>query len=127
VPIRRSVQRYYVVCLECGFRVQALRRHPRVQHGVKPEDYRARWILPIGYPLTAPDYSARRSRWPRNSASDANRVLWQLARGPPLAAARRRGWHAAPVVAARMVHEVKLYKPSFNLIGYGSARRGKRS
>jgi predicted transcriptional regulator len=87
VPIRRSVQPGFVVCLECGFRTQMLRRHPRVQHGVKPEDYRARWILPIGYPLTAPDYSARRSRWPRNSASDANRVLWRLARGPPLAAA----------------------------------------
>ena len=32
-----------MVYLECGFRAQMLRRHPRVQHGVKPEDYRARW------------------------------------------------------------------------------------
>jgi len=35
VPIRRSVRRDYVVCLECGFRAQALRRHLRVQHGLE--------------------------------------------------------------------------------------------
>ncbi len=29
VSIRQSVQRDYVVCLECGFRGQALRRHLR--------------------------------------------------------------------------------------------------
>ena len=35
VPIRRSVQHDYVVCLECGFRAQALRRHLRVAHGLE--------------------------------------------------------------------------------------------
>ena len=63
VPIRRSVQPDYVVCLECGFRAQALRRHLRVAHGLDVADYRSRWHLPIAYPLTAPDYSARRSRF----------------------------------------------------------------
>jgi hypothetical protein len=29
VPIRRSVQQDHVVCLECGFRAQILRRHLR--------------------------------------------------------------------------------------------------
>jgi predicted transcriptional regulator len=62
VPIRRSVQQDYVVCLECGFRAQALRRHLRVAHGLDGAGYRSRWNLPIAYPLTAPDYSARRSR-----------------------------------------------------------------
>jgi predicted transcriptional regulator len=33
VPLRRSVQQDYVVCLECGFRAQALRRHLRTAHG----------------------------------------------------------------------------------------------
>jgi predicted transcriptional regulator len=62
VPIRRSVRQDYVVCLECGFRGQALRRHLRVAHRLEAADYRARWQLPVDYPLTAPGYSARRSR-----------------------------------------------------------------
>jgi predicted transcriptional regulator len=61
VPIRRSVQPEYVVCLECGFRGQTLRRHLRVQHGLEVAAYRARWNLSPHHPVTAPGYSARRS------------------------------------------------------------------
>jgi predicted transcriptional regulator len=61
VPIRRSVQQDYVVCLECGFRSQMLRCHLRVQHGLEPAAYYARWKLPADHPITAPAYSARRS------------------------------------------------------------------
>ena len=65
VPIRRSVHQDYVTCLECGFRAQMLRRHLQVAHGLEVADYRARWQLPMDYPLTAPSYSARRSRMAR--------------------------------------------------------------
>jgi predicted transcriptional regulator len=61
VPIRRSVQQDYVVCLECGFRAQTLRRHLRMAHGLTAADYRIRWQLPVDYPLVAPAYSDRRS------------------------------------------------------------------
>ena len=61
VPIRRSVQPDYIVCLECGFRAQALRRHLRVAHGLEVAQYRARWNLPPDHPVTAPAYSNRRS------------------------------------------------------------------
>ena len=61
VPIRRSVQQDYIVCLECGFRAQMLRRHLRVAHGLEVAQYRARWNLPVDYPVTAPRYSTRRS------------------------------------------------------------------
>ena len=61
VPIRRSVHRDYVVCLECGWRGQMLRRHLSTGHGLKVERYRARWNLPREHPLTAPSYSERRS------------------------------------------------------------------
>src|SRR5262249_40880251 len=61
VPIRRSVQRDYVVCLECGFRSQMLRRHLRVAHGLEPAEYRARWKLTPEHVLTAPAYSERRA------------------------------------------------------------------
>jgi len=62
VPIRRSVQQDYVVCLECGYQAQTLRRHLRVAHDLEDADYRTRWKLPADHPLIAPSYSARRSR-----------------------------------------------------------------
>jgi predicted transcriptional regulator len=61
VPIRRSVQQDHVVCLECGYRAQVLRRHLRVAHDLEVADYRTRWKLPPDHPVTAPSYSARRS------------------------------------------------------------------
>jgi predicted transcriptional regulator len=61
VPVRRSVQRDYVVCLECGFRAKTLRRHLRMHHGLEVGAYRARWKLPSDHPTTSPAYSERRS------------------------------------------------------------------
>jgi predicted transcriptional regulator len=61
VPIRRSVHRDYVVCLECGWRGQMLRRHLTTGHGLTVEQYRARWNLSREHPMTAPGYSERRS------------------------------------------------------------------
>jgi predicted transcriptional regulator len=61
VPIRRSVHRDYVVCLECGWRGLMLRRHLTTGHGLTVEQYRARWSLPREHPMVAPGYSERRS------------------------------------------------------------------
>src|ERR1700731_5261857 len=61
VSIRRSGQHDHVVCLECGFLSQMLRRHIRVAHGLEPAEYRVRWKLPADHPITAPAYSERRS------------------------------------------------------------------
>ena len=61
VPIRRSVHRDYVVCLECGWRGLMLRRHLATGHELTVEQYRARWNLPREHPMVAPGYSERRS------------------------------------------------------------------
>ena len=61
VPIRRSVQRDVVICLECGWRGLMLRRHIGVQHGLTPGQYRQRWKLASDHPLTAPSYSEQRT------------------------------------------------------------------
>jgi|SRR5580704_11468400 predicted transcriptional regulator len=61
VPIRQSVHRDYVVCLDCGWRGQMLKRHLATGHGLTVEQYRARWKLPREHPITAPSYSERRS------------------------------------------------------------------
>jgi len=61
VPIRRSVHRDYVVCLECGWRGQMVRRHLATGHGLSVDQYRARWNLPREHPMTALGYSQQRS------------------------------------------------------------------
>ena len=61
MPIRRSVQRDAVVCLECGWKGKMLRRHLSTRHGLSGEEYLRRWSLPSDHPLTAPTYSEQRS------------------------------------------------------------------
>ena len=61
VPIRRSVQRDAVVCLECGWKGKMLRRHLSTRHGLTAGEYLRRWNLPSDHPLTAPTYSEQRS------------------------------------------------------------------
>src|SRR5580704_14191772 len=61
VTIRQSVHRDYVVCLDCGWRGQMLKRHLATAHGLTVEQYRARWSLPREHPMTAPGYSEQRS------------------------------------------------------------------
>ena len=61
VPIRRSVQRDLVVCLECGFKGKTLRRHLGMRHGLQVTEYLRRWDLSSDHPLTAPAYSEQRS------------------------------------------------------------------
>ena len=61
VPIKQSVRRDYVVCLECGWRGQTLRRHITAAHRLTAEEYRTRWNLPWEHPMVAPAYSERRS------------------------------------------------------------------
>ena len=61
VPVRQSVGRDYVVCLECGFRGQTLGRHLTLKHQLTPAQYRTRWNLPGHHPVVAPLYTERRS------------------------------------------------------------------
>ena len=61
VSIRRSVHRDYVICLDCGWKGQMLRRHVTTAHGLSVEQYRARWSLTSDHAMTAPSYSERRS------------------------------------------------------------------
>jgi predicted transcriptional regulator len=60
VPIKRSVTDDAIVCLECGKKLKMLKRHLATDHGLEPNDYRARWGLRPYYPMVAPTYSAQR-------------------------------------------------------------------
>lgn len=61
VPIRRSVAADKIICLDCGWSGQMLKRHLHTAHGLEPQRYRERWKLAADYPLTAPNYANRRS------------------------------------------------------------------
>jgi len=61
VSVSRSVNRDYVICLDCGYRGKTLRRHIFTRHGLGPDEYRQRWGLRSNHPLTAPAYSEHRS------------------------------------------------------------------
>jgi len=62
VPIKRSINPDYIVCLEDGKKFKSLKRHLRTQYNMTPEQYRDKWSLPIDYPMVAPNYAAARSQ-----------------------------------------------------------------
>jgi predicted transcriptional regulator len=61
VPIKRSVQPDYIICLEDGKKFKSLKRHIRTHYNLSPEEYRDKWGLPHDYPMVAPNYAAARS------------------------------------------------------------------
>jgi predicted transcriptional regulator len=61
VPIKKSVTRDYIICLEDGKRFKSLKRHLRSSFNLSPEEYRKKWNLPYDYPMVAPNYAQTRS------------------------------------------------------------------
>lgn len=63
VPISKSINSDYIVCLEDGKKLKMLKRYLRSTYNMSPDDYRRKWNLPADYPMVAPDYAARRSEF----------------------------------------------------------------
>jgi predicted transcriptional regulator len=63
VAVKKSVKPDYIVCLEDGKKLKMLKRYLRVRYNLSPEEYRAKWNLPADYPMTAPNYAAKRSEF----------------------------------------------------------------
>jgi predicted transcriptional regulator len=62
VPVKKSVQNDYLICLEDGMKFKSLKRHLMTHYGMTPEEYREKWDLPADYPMVAPAYAEARSR-----------------------------------------------------------------
>ena len=62
VPIKKSVKKDAITCLECGQAGKMLKRHLSTAHGLSVQEYREKWKLPSDYPMTAPNYAAQRSK-----------------------------------------------------------------
>lgn len=61
VPIRRSIQPDYLVCLEDGKKLKMLKRHLMTSYNMTPDEYRDKWGLARDYPMVAPNYAEQRS------------------------------------------------------------------
>lgn len=61
VPIRKSIQQDYIICLEDGRELKMLKRYLRTRYNMTPDEYRRKWGLPSDYPMVAPSYSSLRS------------------------------------------------------------------
>ena len=74
--IRASIRHDTLISFEDGRPYKALRRHLTMR-GISPEQYRAKWGLPVDYPLVSPAYSARRSAISREiGRSTLQRSAW---------------------------------------------------
>ena len=62
VPVSKSIMPDYLVCLEDGRKLKMLKRYLRSRFDMTPEDYRAKWNLPIDYPMVAANYAKLRSK-----------------------------------------------------------------
>lgn len=62
VPVRKSVQNDYIICLEDGMKFKSLKRHLMTYYSLTPDEYREKWGLPADYPMVAPAYAEARSR-----------------------------------------------------------------
>ena len=86
VPVKRSVNPDYIVCLEDGKKLKMLKRHLRSTYNMTPDEYRAKWGLAPDYPMVAPNYAEQRSEFAKKIG---------LGRGTGRQAARRSGAAAA--------------------------------
>jgi predicted transcriptional regulator len=84
--IRQSITPDALISFEDGKLYKTLRRHLTIR-GLSPAEYRAKWGLPVDYPMTAASYSERRS---------ALAVAIGLGQGRPKAASEAQ-WAAEPV------------------------------
>jgi predicted transcriptional regulator len=62
VPLKKSVNADFIVCLEDGKKLKMLKRHLKTAYNLTPEAYRERWGLAPDYPMVAPNYARQRSR-----------------------------------------------------------------
>lgn len=60
VSPRASIKPDHLVCMECGAKQVMLRRHLRTAHSITPAEYRSRFGLHHDYPMSCPNYSAKR-------------------------------------------------------------------
>lgn len=91
VPVKKSVQPDYIVCLEDGKKFKSLKRHLRTTYDLTPDQYRAKWGLAATYPMVAPNYAEARSQLAKQMGLGARRRRSEPAQGEAQPAAPAKG------------------------------------
>lgn len=68
VSIKKFIAPERISCLGDGKQFKSLKRHLGVEHGLMPQQYRAKWGLSKDYPMVARSYSEARSSLARDGA-----------------------------------------------------------
>lgn len=66
MPLEAAFGTDRVFCLVCGKGMRTLKRHLGAAHGMTPREYRKKYGIPAGKPLTAKTYSEKRSKMARD-------------------------------------------------------------
>jgi predicted transcriptional regulator len=74
VSVRRSVRPDHIICIDCGYKGKLLKKHLRSKHGLSVTQYKLRWKLASDYPMTAPNYSERRSQLAKSTGLGRKRA-----------------------------------------------------
>ncbi|SER20587.1 transcriptional regulator, MucR family [Faunimonas pinastri] len=74
VPVKKSVNSDFIICLEDGKKFKSLKRHLRTHYNLTPEEYREKWGLPADYPMVAPNYAKARSKLAKDMGLGQKRI-----------------------------------------------------
>jgi len=72
VPIKKSVTHDYIISLEDGKKFKTLKRPLMMRYGMTPDEYRAKWNLPLTIQWSRPDIRRGGQSSPSRLASVAN-------------------------------------------------------
>lgn len=112
LPIKKSVQPDYIVCLEDGKKLKMLKRHLMTTYGMTPDEYRAKWDLPPDYPMVAPNYAAHRSSLAKESGLGRKPAAPGEATAPIPAKAQKSKLGLGAKVAAEPAVESEIAQPT---------------
>lgn len=101
VPVKRSVQPDYIICLEDGKKFKSLKRHLMSHYQMTPAEYREKWRLPSDYPMVAPNYALARSELAKKSGLGRREapVVVEAPRVAPAKTAKKKGAGKKAVLA----------------------------
>lgn len=118
VPVRSSVRRDHIVCLEDGKKLKLLKRHLRSVYGMTPDQYRAKWQLPADYPMVAPTYAETRKAFAtkiglgrKKPAEPAARAAFRAEDAPKQADMPVSAEAAASIAGPEVEHEAGVSSP----------------
>ncbi len=73
-----SIQKDYVVCLECGEKLAVLAPHLKNKHNISARDYKKKWGMKLGIKLVSENYRRKRQKIAR-SINTEERIQKMLA------------------------------------------------